>query len=60
MPMIKVASQMAVVTALILFISPSLLYIAPALRPDAKLPIGLQLKVVIFSMIGVGAMNSGV
>ena len=30
------------------------------LRPDAKLPIGLQLKVVIFLMIGVGAMNSGV
>ena len=23
-------------------------------RPDAKLPIGLQLKVVIFLMIGVG------
>ena len=30
------------------------------LCPDAKLPIGLQLKVVIFSMIGVGAMNSRV
>ena len=36
--------------------------IAPALRPDAnsKLPIGLQLKVVIFLMICVGAMGSGV